>query len=311
MKRGELVEVLLNKLVLQNRHWTEKGSVASYIPELARASSSHFGVFTMTGEGKNFHAGDFNELFTIQSVAKPLVLLLALLDNGVEAVFKKVGMEPTGKAFNSIDYLEGSTQKKPLNPMMNIGTITIYSLIRGKDNDEKFQRILKFTKELSGNHNLTYDQSVYLSEKSTGDRNRAMGYLLRNIGTIKENVEELVDIHFRVSSILVTCKDIARIGLVLANHGIDPDTGKRIIPKNLTQIVNTIMMTCGMYDGAGEFAVKVGLPAKSGVSGGIMCIVPNRMGIGVYAPSLDEKGNSLAGTKLLEALSTELSLSIF
>ncbi|MBN2897587.1 MAG: glutaminase A [Clostridia bacterium] len=305
------MQVLLDKIVEDSKKLTAKGKVASYIPELSKADASHVGIAIVQTNGKIRCAGDYMTKFTIQSVSKPIVLLQALMDNGEEEVFSRVGMEPTGDPFNSIIRLETFDGSKPLNPMINAGAIAVSSLIKGKDNAERFDRMMTLFKQLSNNPDLTVNEDVFMSEKLTGDRNRAMGYFMKDLGSIRGNVEEVLDLYFRQCSIEVNCMDIANIGAFFANHGRDLVTGEQIVPVRYMNIVKTVMMTCGMYDASGEFAVNVGVPAKSGVGGGIMCAVPNRMGIGTFGPSLDKKGNSIAGLNVLSELSKELQLSIF
>ncbi|WP_432401768.1 glutaminase A [Wukongibacter sp. M2B1] len=305
------MQLLLKKLIEKNRDWVNHGKAANYIPELNKMDSKNLGVVLVDTGGKVYRAGDYQVKFTVQSMSKPIVLLLALLDNGEDTVFKKVGKEPTGDPFNSMVKLETLNPSKPLNPMINAGAIAVTSLIRGKSKEEKFFRILDLFRKISQNPKLDINMDVYLSEKKTGDRNRSIAYFLRDVGILEGDVEEILDLYFRQCSIEVTCEDVANMGMFLANQGFDRGSGKNIVPKYLTQIVKTFMVTCGMYDASGEYAINVGIPSKSGVSGGIMCAVPNKMGIGVIGPALDLKGNSIAGIKILEDLSKELKLSIF
>lgn len=305
------MQLLLNKLIEKNREWVNHGKVANYIPELGKVDSRKLGIVVVDTGGKVYRAGDYQTKFTVQSMSKPIVLLLALLDNGEENVFRKVGKEPTGDPFNSMIKLETLNPSKPLNPMINAGAIAVTSLVKGNSKEEKFFRILDMFRTISKNPKLDINMDVYLSEKKTGDRNRSIAYFLRDIGILEGDVEEILDLYFRQCSIEVSCDDIANMGMFLANQGIDIESGKNIAPKHLTQIVKTFMITCGMYDASGEFAINVGIPSKSGVSGGIMSSVPNKMGIGVIGPALDLKGNSIAGVRLLEDLSKEFKLSIF
>lgn len=301
---------ILENIIENNREWTSKGEVASYIPELAKASQSVLGICVTTLDGEEYFAGDYDTKFTIQSISKVITLMLAILDNGTEYVFSRIGMEPTESAFNSITNLENNEQKKPLNPMINAGAIATVSLISGDTAEEKFNRILKFTRKITGNDTIDINQNVYLSEKATGDRNRALAYYMKGNGIIEGNVEEILDVYFKACSMEVTCRDIARISALLANAGVLLNN-ERVISREACRIIKTIMVTCGMYDASGKFAVHIGIPAKSGVGGGIMAAVPRRMGIGVLGPSLDQKGNSIGGIKVLESLSHELDLSIF
>jgi glutaminase len=302
---------LLENIIENNRHYTSKGKVATYIPELSKANPDALGICVVTLDGEEYCAGDYETRFTMQSISKVVTLMLALLDNGRERVFSKVDMEPTADTFNSISTLETRNPYKPLNPMINSGAIATVSMIAGESSEHAFDRILKFTRKITGNPEININEDVYKSEKATGHRNRALAYFMKSTGVIEQDPEEVLDIYFKQCSIEVTCKDIARIGAMLANDGILPWTGEKVIPRSVARIVKTIMVTCGMYDASGQFAVQVGVPGKSGVGGGILAAVPGRMGIGVIGPALDEKGNSIGGIKVLEELSKEMDLSIF
>lgn len=302
---------LLQSIVDNNLKYTEQGKVASYIPELSKANPSDLGIYVVNLDGKEFGAGDFDKKFSIQSISKVISLMLAILQNGTRNVFSKVGMEPTGDSFNSIVSLEVKNPHKPFNPMINAGAIATTALITGSSSEEKLEKLLDFTRKITGNPDITYNNEVYLSEKATGNRNRSLAYFMKSNGLIEGDVEEILDLYFRQCSIEGTCRDIARIGSMLANDGILPWTGERVISREVSRIVKTIMVTCGMYDASGEFAVHIGIPSKSGVGGGIMASVPRRMGIGVFGPALDAKGNSIAGIQVLQELSKELDLSIF
>lgn len=301
---------LLNRLVKKNIPETKLGTVASYIPELDKARKDALGIYIIDNEGNEYFSGDYETKFTIQSISKIVALMLAILDNGEEYVFSKVGMEPTGDPFNSITKLETSREKKPYNPLINAGAIAVSSMIKGKDARDKFERLLDFFKKISEDETLDVNYKIYCGESETGNRNRAMGYFLKGEGIIEGNVEDALDIYFKQCSIEVTAKTLAKIGLFLANNG-KLSTGEIVITPKIATIVKTLMVTCGMYDSSGEFAVRAGIPSKSGVGGGILSVVPGKMGIGVYGPSLDKKGNSIAGISLLEDLSSELNLTIF
>ena len=237
--------------------------------------------------------------------------MLAVQDNGIDFIKNHVGVEATGKPFNAIDYAEPLLLREHINPMVNIGAIAVCSLVKASNQRQRFTRLIDFAKEITGNPNLAVNEAVYQSEKNTGDKNRALAFLLKNSGMLRCNVEELLDVYFAMCSINVNCKDLAKIGLLLSNHGKDADTGCQIISAEHASFINAILMTSGMYDGSGEFATTVGIPAKSGVGGGIMAICPHRMGVGIYSPGLDKKGNSIAGVKMLEMLSKKLHLSVF
>ncbi|WP_099188782.1 glutaminase A [Tepidibacter mesophilus] len=305
------MEKILQKIVYDNKRYTEYGNVATYIPELRKANKNDLGICIIDMDNNIYEAGNCNEKFTIQSVSKPITLALALMDNGKDKVFSKVGMEPSGDPFNSIMKLETSKPSIPYNPMINAGAIMITSMIKGRNNGDKLNRMMNFFKNLSGNKNLSVNEDVYMSEKLTGDRNRAMAYFLKSEGILTENVEDVLDLYFKQCSIEVTVRDLARIGVNLAGNGIDILTRKRLIDEDVSKVVKTFMVTCGMYDASGEYAINVGIPSKSGVGGGIMGTVPNKMGIGVFGPSLDEKGNSIAGIKSMESVSQKFGLSIF
>lgn len=261
-------------------------------------------------DNQEFFAGNYDVKFTIQSISKIISLMLAILDNGEDYVFSKVGMEPSGDPFNSIRKLETSSRKKPYNPLINAGAIAVASMIKGKNERDKFERLLDFTKLITEDENIDVNYRVYCSEAETGFRNISMGYFLKGDGIIEGDVEEALHIYFKQCSIEGTAQTISKLGKFLANDGI-LSTGEKIISTRIAKIIKTLMVTCGMYDNSGEFAVKVGIPSKSGVGGGICSVVPGKMGIGIYSPALDRKGNSLAGIYLLEDLSKELSLNIF
>lgn len=302
---------LLESLIENNKKYTEQGVVASYIPELSKAKGDALGICITTLDGEEYCSGDCDEKFTIQSISKVVTLMLAILDNGKDNVFKKVGMEPTADAFNSIINLETKSPQRPLNPMINSGAIATVALIAGDDREKTFERILKFTRKITGNPEININEEVYKSEKITGDRNRALAYFMKSTGVIESNVEDVLDVYFKQCSLEGTCRDISRIAAVLANNGVLPWSGERVIPSYVARIVKTIMVTCGMYDASGDIAVNIGIPCKSGVGGGILAAAPGRMGIGVFGPALDIKGNSMAGVKVLEELARELDLSIF
>lgn len=304
------IDTIFKNIINNNMEYTKLGRVATYIPELAKNNPNDLGVYLITLDGKEYYAGDHDKKFTMQSVSKVLTLMLSLMDNG-KKVFEKVGMEPTGDGFNSIVNLEIKDIHKPFNPMINAGAIATTSLIKGNTIDEKLNRIVDFTRKLANNPNIEINEKTFLSEKETGHRNRALAYFMKSYDIIEGNVEEILDIYFSQCSIEVTCKDIANISCVLANDGISIHTGERLVAKEICKIAKTIMSTCGLYDASGEFAVHIGIPAKSGVGGGIMAAVPHKMGIGVYGPALDEKGNSIAGIQILKELSEKLELTIY
>lgn len=288
-----------------------KGRAAAYIPELAKQDPNQLGVSVCLPDGTIFSAGEADTRFTLQSISKIFSLIVALCQNGPQYVFERVGKEPTGDPFNSIIKLETIKPHKPLNPMINAGAIAVAGMIQGKNVEERLECVLDLLRKMTGNPHIQVNEAVYRSEKKTADRNRALAWFLKDSGVLTGDVEETLDLYFRHCSIEVTAKEIARLGMVLAADGLNTVTGERVFPMEAARICKTFMVTCGMYNASGEFAIDVGIPAKSGVAGGIMATVPQKMGIGVFGPALDEKGNSVAGVKLLELLSKEWNLGIF
>ena len=302
---------LLNRILDECRKYTKDGKLASYIPELTKADPDKLGICLITDEDNFYGAGDFKTKFTMQSIIKPIILLLALMDRGEEAVRSLVGVEATGKPFDAFNYSDQALQCEHINPMVNAGAIALWTLIDGATYKEKFDRLLKLARALTGNSELDIDEAVYMSEKSTGSKNRALAYMMKAYGMIEGDVEEILDCYFKACSIKADSYELAKIAFVFANQGKDMTTGEQLFDRKYARYINAVLVTCGMYDGSGEFALNVGVPAKSGVGGGIMAIVPGCMGIGIYSPALDKKGNSCAGIKALEILSKELELSIF
>ncbi|MBR1970408.1 MAG: glutaminase A [Clostridia bacterium] len=305
------MDKLLKNIIRECYPYIQNGKVATYIPELAKANPNEFGICTISIDQGTNGVGDYEKSFTMQSIVKAIILLRALEDKGEAEVRNLVGVEATGKPFDAFNYSDQDLKSEHINPMINAGAIALCTLIDGETYREKFQRLLDLTRKLAGNSNINLDEDVYMSEKATGNKNRALTYMLKAYGIINEDAEEVLDCYFRACSIKVTCVDLARIAFILANKGENPITGEQLFDKKHATYINAVLMTCGMYDGSGEFAITVGVPAKSGVCGGIMAVVPNRMGIGIYSPALDSKGNSCAGIKALEILSRELELSIF
>jgi glutaminase len=284
------------------------GTVASYIPELARVNPNLFGICVVTVDGRVFAVGDADYAFTIQSVSKPCMYGLALEDNGREQMLQRVGVEPTGDAFNAI-VLDEATNR-PYNPMVNAGAIAVAGQIAGADPTERLNRMLAMFERYAGRR-ILMDASVFTSERTTGHRNRAIAYLMRNFGMIGANIDDILDLYFQQCSLLVTCRDLAMIGATLANGGVHPVTGATALDRQYVGDVLSVMYTCGMYDYSGEWAYKVGMPAKSGVGGGIMAVVPGRLGIGVFAPRLDARGNSVCGVRACMALAERYGLHTF
>ncbi|MGF7236854.1 MAG: glutaminase A [Frankia sp.] len=283
------------------------GSVASYIPELAKADPDLFGVAMTMMDGYGYAAGDSQVPFTIQSVSKPFVYALALSDLGRDAVTARVGVEPTGDAFNAITLEPGTG--RPLNPMVNAGAILTSSLVQGRDGAERFERIRDGLSAFAGRR-LEVDDSVFASEQETGDRNRAIAYLMRNAGALQGSVDDVCSTYFQQCAVLVTATDLSVMAATLAFGGVNPVTGRRVLSEEHVSHVLTVMATCGMYDHAGTWLFKVGLPAKSGVAGGICAVLPGQLGIGTFSPPLDEVGNSVRGVAACEELSHRFALHL-
>lgn len=303
----------LNEILDMSKTFIPQGKVADYIPELESVNPDLIGFSVIDLNGEEFNLGDYNHKFTIQSISKIIVLTSILMTNSLEKIKEKVTFEPTSDAFNSIKQLEIISTNRPLNPMINSGAIASVSMLKGDSYDEKFNNILNLVRKLSSNESITFNEKVYQSEKATGSRNRALAYYMHSTGIIERDVdvEKLLDTYFKICSIEIDCKDLAKIARVYANKGISPISNERYFSKEVCKIVIATMALCGMYDESGEVAITVGLPSKSGVGGGILSIVPNKMGIGIFGPSLNEKGTSVAGIKILNMLSEAYDLSIY
>jgi glutaminase len=285
----------------------DEGEVASYIPELAKANPKAFAISIMTIDGQLFSVGDGDAQFTIQSMSKPFTYGMALEDWGRDEIFKKVAVEPVGRSFNSISL---DSKGRPPNPMLNAGAIALADMIKGESLPHKINRLLAMMRRYLG-HDVHLDASVFTSERLTGFRNIAIANLLRAGSIIEDDIEAALDFYFQQCSLLVSTKDLAGMAASLAKNGVHPLTGERVLKEENVSDVLSVMYTCGMYDSSGEWAYNVGIPAKSGVSGGIFGVVPKRMGIACYSPRLNEQGHSVRGLKVFEALSEKLCLHIF
>lgn len=302
----ESIEIVLAEALEYGRNYINEGNVATYIPELAKVDKNLLGATIMTKDGEVFTLGDWDYEFTIQSISKVISLIFAISNISYDLVFEKVGMEASGAPFNSI--LELETKGYPSNPFINSGAIAIAGLIAEKYD---FDYFLEYVRMLLNKESIEIDEDVYFSEEKTGMLNRSIGYFLKSNEIIKGNVEEVLDFYFKMCSIKVNTYDLSYFSLLLANNGIDSKTNKIIINEDIVKIVKSLMVICGMYDGSGEFAIRVGMPAKSGVGGGIIASSDNKLGISVFGPSLDERGNSIGGYHLLEYLSKKLDLHYF
>ncbi len=301
------MQEILEQALAEGRTQIKKGEVASYIPELAKADKNHLGICVFTKDGGRFEAGDTQTRFSIQSISKVISLAMALEKCGFERVFEKIGMEPSGDAFNSLIKLD-MVSDAPYNPMINSGAISVAGFLTEA---VSFEAMLEFSRKLCMDPQIEVNRAVFYSEMANLSRNRAIAYLLESKGVIKTDVERCLELYVRMCSLNVTAKSLAGLGLILANGGIHPESGERLLDKEVVRVVKTIIFTCGMYDGSGEFAVSVGIPTKSGVGGGLLSVADKKMGIGIYGPSLDKKGNSIAGRAALKYLSERLGLHMF
>ncbi|GAA3193293.1 glutaminase A [Actinocorallia longicatena] len=283
------------------------GEVATYIPELGKADPEWFGVAVATLDGVLYEAGDTEVPFTIQSVSKPFVYALALQDRGMERVLQQVGVEPTGDAFNAVR-LEPETGR-PYNPMVNAGAIVTSSLVDGADAEARLDRILAGLSAFAGRP-LAVDHKVLVSEAATGDRNRALAYLMHGAGSLRCDVDDSLTVYFAQCSTLVTTRDLAVMTATLAGGGVNPITGQQVVSVEAAAGALTVMATCGTYDYAGEWLMRAGLPAKSGVSGGLIAALPSQLGLGVFSPPLDPRGNSVRGVAACQELSGRFGLHL-
>ena len=286
----------------------DTGRVADYIPELAKADPDAFGIAFATTTGEVYAAGDAQRPFTMQSVSKPFVYGAALQRHGRSRVLAHVGVEPTGDAFNAIIKMDAAN--RPHNPCVNAGAIATTGLIDTGDPTESLNEMLVMFARYMGEP-ARVDMAVYTSERSTGHRNRAIAHLLHNFGMIDANVEQILDLYFQQCSIIVTTHSLAIMAATLANAGVNPVTNERAIDTAYLRDILTVMYTCGMYDYAGEWAYTVGLPAKSGISGGTIAVVPGVGGFAVYSPRLDDRGHSVRGIRVCEDLSSRFGMHMF
>lgn len=285
------------------------GAVADYIPELATADPDRCAIALTTVDGRTYSVGDDEVEFSIQSISKPFAYAAALADRGFETVSATVGVEPSGEAFNELS-LEGDTCR-PRNPMINAGAIATHGLLVGADATEeaRVERARSFFSTLAGRE-LRIDEAVYESEIDSADRNLAIAHMLRNYGIITATPHEIVDGYTRQCSVLVTARDLAMMGACLSNGGIHPTTRERVVDRRVARQVMSVMAGCGMYDGAGEWLTTVGIPAKSGVAGGLLGTLPGQCGIAVFSPRLDEHGNSVRGVAAFRRLSNDMNMHL-
>ncbi|WP_039961159.1 glutaminase [Brevibacillus sp. BC25] len=310
----------LQQWVEQYRSKASEGKCASYIPALDRTDPNQLGICIIEPTGKMHTAGDWEVPFTMQSISKVISFIAACCYHGIPYVLDRVDVEPTGDAFNSIIRLEMNKPGKPFNPMINAGAITTSSLLPGQTPDHKLRYLYAFFSKITG-ITPAVNEEVFLSEWENSHRNRALAHYLKDTGYLACEVEDALEVYLTQCSIEVTTEQIALIGLLLALDGYHPMRNEQVLPKDVVRLAKALMLTCGMYDASGKFAANVGLPAKSGVSGGIMTLVPpNRKphspfqdgcGIGIFGPSIDGCGNSVAGVSLLKHMAQEWDVTIF
>ena len=295
--------------VLQSVAADRTGVLANYIPELAEVDPERLGASIAMVDGELYASGDTDSLFTIQSISKPFVYALALADRGFEKVLDKVGVEPSGEPFNEIS-LEDSSGR-PLNPMINAGAITTHSLVGTEtmNRAERMERVISGLSAFAG-RSLDVDEAVYSSEIEHAHRNLAIAHMLRSHDILTENPTGVVEGYTRQCSLLVTVQDLAMMAATLANYGIQPVTGEQVVPKTVVRQVLSVMFTCGMYNAAGDWATQVGIPAKSGVGGGIIGAIPGQLGLATFSPRLDVHGNSVRGVSLFERFSSDMGMHV-
>ena len=284
------------------------GQMPDYIPELKKIHPKKFGMSLSDLQGNTFSVGDFQEKFSLQSIAKVFAFTLVYKELGSK-VFERVGVEPSGNPFNSLIQLE-QERGFPRNPLINAGALVVCDMII-ENFDAPEKTLFDFIRKIARNPSIDYNSSVYESEKNTGHRNRAMIHLMKSFGTIKNDTDKVLDLYFKLCSLEMTTEELSQTFLLYANEGKIYSSDEQILTKSQTKRTNAIMQTCGFYDEAGEFTFRVGLPGKSGVGGGIAAVHPGKYAVATWSPLLNDKGNSVAGMKALELLTTKLGWSVF
>ena len=301
-------QAILEEIVAETQIYKDRGKVADYIPDLAKVDPDQFGIFLQLLDGESYYTGDAFTRFSIQSISKVFSLTLAFSLLG-EKVWERVGVEPSGTAFNSllqVEYEKGI----PRNPFINAGALVIADMLVSQLNDPK-KELLHFIRLLAGGEKVNYNKAVALSEKRNGFRNMAMANLLKSFGNIQNPVDKVLDLYFNMCSIEMSCEELAKTFLLFVNHGTLPGSETEILTKSQTKRLNALMQTCGFYDESGEYTFTVGLPGKSGGGGGIIALYPAKVTISVWSPRLNEKGKSVQGIKALELFTTKTGLSVF
>ncbi len=301
---------IIDGIVSDLRPRLGEGKVADYIPQLAHVDPKQFGIAIATVDGRHFAAGDAATPFSLQSISKVFMLTLALGKIG-ESVWKRVGREPSGSAFNSIVQLEHE-HGIPRNPFINAGAIAIADIVlAGSQPREAIGEYLRFLQMLTDDDTVYIDDKVARSETATGYRNYALAQFMRSFGNLDHSADHVLGVYFHQCAIAISCSQLARAGLFLAAEGRSPLTGHSIVSAKRARRINALMLTCGHYDGSGDFAYHVGLPGKSGVGGGILAVAPGRASIAVWSPGLNKVGNSLLGSEALEMLAARTGWSVF
>lgn len=303
-------EILVEQLAeLYDRHLRLGGQPADYYPPEWSAERDRFGMAVTRIDGTPFHMGDADFRFPLYSISKVFTYARVLEDHGRDAVLRRVGVEPSGEAFNAFRFDEPNN--RPFNPMVNAGALVAVNLVRGANREEKVERVVEQLRVFAGNPNLHVDPDVLDKEIERDDRNLGLSYLMRSLGMLEGDVEENLAVYLSFCSVMVTARDLATMGATIAYGGVNPITGERAMSRAHVRDVVTVMLTCGMYDAAGQWAYEVGLPAKSSVSGGILVVIPNRVGGGFFSPGLDRHGNSIRCINLCRDLSEHFGLHVF
>jgi glutaminase len=304
------LDSVIREIAAEMAQRSDRGAVADYIPELARVDSNQFGIAVIDADGRVTTGGDSETPFSIQSVSKVFTLTLALGMAG-DRLWKRVGREPSGNPFNSIVQLERECGV-PRNPFINAGAIAVTDLIlSGHEPREALGEILRFLQFLAQDPTITIDERVAASEKRTGFRNTALANYMKSFGVIENPVDYTLGVYFHHCAIAMNCRQLAMAGRFLAHNGRNPSTGHNVVSAERARRINAIMLTCGHYDGSGEFAYRVGLPGKSGVGGAILAVAPGKASIAVWSPGLDAAGNSHLGRVALERLTQRMGWSVF
>ncbi|MBY5992612.1 glutaminase B [Ferrimonas balearica] len=301
-------KALLEAALDEVRPLLGSGKVADYIPALARVPGNKLGIAVCSAEGGVISAGDCHEPFSIQSISKVFALVQAMMLYPEEELWQRVGKEPSGNPFNSLVQLEFE-KGVPRNPFINAGALVITDMLQSRLSAPR-QRMLELVRELSGNAHILSDKVVAASEYQHSARNAAIAYLMKAFGNFHNDVDEVLRTYFAHCAVRMSCADLAKAAFFLSNQGVTLG-GRRLVSERQTRQINALLATSGLYDGAGEFAYRVGMPGKSGVGGGIIAVIPGEMSLCVWSPELDASGNSLVGTALLEHLAKQLGRSIF